>query len=193
MIDEIITVSKIEYGRISLQSEVIKITKIFKKLYQLTHLQAINRSLKLQIESPESEIYIKGDYQRFLHALVTLVDTGISILGRGTIVVATNLRASENLAEIVLDFPCSNELWQEEKSPLEMAELTLESVKELSHKVAMSPGMKFILCQTLLEKMGGKLNLIDLSSENPSEPLTRLLLLIPLASDHEVVQSQIED
>ena len=40
--------------------------------------------------------------------------------------------------------------------------------------------MNLILCQTLLAKMGGDLNLLDISAQNEPETLTRLQFLMPL-------------
>ncbi|HAC63554.1 MAG TPA: sensor histidine kinase [Cyanothece sp. UBA12306] len=191
MIDEIVNVSKIEYGRISLTIEPIKITRVFQKLHKLTNLQAINRGLKLKFETPETEIYIKADYQRFVHSLVTLVDAGISLLERGTILVSSGGKSSQNLAEITIDLPCSTVRWKKEKPILDLDELTLESLKQFSHQVEMSPGMKLMICQTLLEKMGGQLDMIELTSEHSPEPFTRLLMLIPFAGKSDLVQSQI--
>ncbi|ACK66635.1 histidine kinase [Rippkaea orientalis PCC 8801] len=186
MIDEIMTVSKIEYGKITLQNQVIPLARVFSQLHELTHLQATNRSLTVTIIPLESEVYIKADSQRFLQALVTLVDAGITIAQSGKITISTNLQQGKNYAQINLNFPNSFELWQAEKVSYDLTQVSLESIKAFSHQVDISPGLKFLLCQTLLEKMGGQLTLIDLSSSNDSKPLTQLVLLIPLASDQEV-------
>lgn len=193
IIDEIIVVSKIEYGQITLQTKIIPLTEILNNLEQSTHLQATNYTLKLDIISPLSEIYILVDQQRLLQALITLVDTGISLANRGTIQISTHINDADSLVQLMIDIPCSLKSWEQEQPPLDSIELTLEYFKEFSKKVEMSPGLKLLLCQTLLESMGGQISLSNSSSENSSEETTRLLVLIPLASAQKIALLETEN
>nr|WP_125061192.1 HAMP domain-containing sensor histidine kinase [Aphanothece sacrum] len=182
-IDQIVTISKIDYSRIDLKNQVISVANLLETLYNFTHLQAINYNLQIIIETPNPDCYIHADSERLLQGLIILVETGISLIKRGTIKIFTSINKDKNLVKITVDIPCSMELWQSEIEPLEMSGLTLNSLKEWSQKLDNSPGMKCLLCQTLLKKMGGQLNLIDLSPQC----VTRLQCLIPWSEIPESV------
>lgn len=182
ILDEIIMVSKLDYGTTKLTTAQIQLSQVFEELYQLTHLQAANRNLRLEILAPEAQIYITADWQRLLQVLTTLVDTAISQMQGGRIKIAADLAQGSNFMQIMIDMTCSYHVWNEPTELLQPPlEQTPESLKSFAHQLELSPGMKFLMAQMLLEVMQGRLEVLDLTSETQT-PLTRLQCSIPLAS-----------
>ncbi|MEA5533291.1 HAMP domain-containing sensor histidine kinase [Crocosphaera sp. XPORK-15E] len=179
IIDSIVTISKLDYGKIPLKIETVSLNYILNQVHRLTKLQATNYSLKIELKISQTDIYIKADKSRFIQGLTALVDTAISLTKRGTITISTQLNQLESMVNILIDIPCSIKDWQEEKQGLELSQTNLDLVKQWSHNLEMSPAMKFLLSQTLLEKMGGQLILLDISPENQPDTITRVKCLIP--------------
>ncbi len=173
LIDEIVTVSKTEYGTNKLHLEKLQLAEVFTSIYNLTHLQAANRNLTLEIVPPGYSLYINVDRIRFIQSITNIIDSGISLVESGTIKVISSSIQEENTIKIDIYFDCPARLWQEEKQLVEpKSSSTLEEIRELIHDIGLSPKMKLLLSQTLIETMGGSLELIDSYSESLQQPQT---------------------
>ena len=81
----------------------------------------------------------------------------------------------KNVIIIDIYFDCPARLWQEEKQLTEPPTSgNLEKVRDFIHEIGLSPKMKLLLSQTLLETMGGSLELFDSYSKTSQEPITRI-------------------
>jgi signal transduction histidine kinase len=177
LIDEIVAVAKTEYGSNKLHLESLQLTEIFENVYHLTHLQAANRNLKLNIITPEPKIAVRVDRERFVQSLVNLIDSSISLMKEGSIAMeVAQINDEPNSIAINIDIQCPTDVWQaKDNSIATTSPNNSESIGQLLQEIGLSPQMKLLLSQTLLETMGGDLKLIDLS-DRERQPLTRLLL-----------------
>jgi signal transduction histidine kinase len=177
LIDEIVSVAKIEYGSNQLHLETLQIEEIFNDVYSLTHLQAANRNLSLEISFPDSPILVCADRVRLVQSIVNLIDSGISLMEEGRITVRANSVTKSNSVKIEIDLQCSVNIWQEgiDKANRQ-SEITKEEIKELSQEINLSPAMKLLLSQTLMETMGGHLEVLDVSSEDSQDSCTRIVI-----------------
>jgi len=176
LIDEIVAVSKTEYGTNSLHLESLSLDKIFTEIDRLTHLQAANRNLKLKIEKPDPQICVLADRSRLIQLIFNLIDSGISLMKTGSIGLSTKeVTANSVKIEIVLECPAA--LWQDSNPPeLDFQTQDLASIKELLQEISLSANMKLLMSKTLLETMGGSLEFANLEQENNSQPLSRIIL-----------------
>lgn len=176
LIDEIVAVSKTEYGSNSLHLESLQLAEIFKEIDRLTHLQAANRSLKLEIVNPDAEVYVFADRSRLVQLIFNLIDSGISLMKSGTIKLSTT-EVRLDRVRVEIDLECPAVLWQESTptepnfNPNDLAE-----IREFLQEISLSANMKLLLSQTLLETMGGSLELLDLGYLNKEQPITRIIL-----------------
>ncbi|ACK69448.1 histidine kinase [Gloeothece citriformis PCC 7424] len=185
IVDEIITISKIEYGRISLKLMPFSLAMVLADVYQFTHLQAANRNLKLEMIYPAPDVYILADLEKFLQILVTLVDTGINLSQEGTIGVLSQVNSDSQSVTLYLNIPCYAALWQDNNpAQITLKDSSLESIKSLSKMIDTSPTLKFLLAQTLIESMGGHLEIVSVPPKN----FTQIQCLIPLASGESVAR-----
>ena len=174
LIDEIVAVSKAEYGSNRLYIESLQLTEIFDRVESLTHLQAANRNLTLEITPPDADMYVYGDRNRLVQSLVNLIDSSISSMKEGEI----QVKAFNELdfVKIEIQMQCDPSIWQKENRSIEPnSNSSPEEISQLLQEISLSPKMKLLLSQTLLETMGGKLELRDLS-KNTAEPLTKFIL-----------------
>lgn len=162
LIDEIITVSKIEYGAIALDCQPVKLTEIFARLESLVYQQAANKNISLEIILPSPEITVVTDSERCLQGLAILLDAAINYVENGSIQVATLIDIDANCVKIILDFPGEINLWEGTDNTLlePIPEPTAEVLKHSSEIAKTSPSLKFLLVKTLFQKMGGDWQLL---------------------------------
>ncbi|MGB5714679.1 MAG: HAMP domain-containing sensor histidine kinase, partial [Waterburya sp.] len=178
LIDEIVAVSKTEYGSNSLDLESLRLAEIFTEIDRLTHLQAANRNLKLEIVNPDTEVHVFADRSRLIQLIFNLIDSGISLMKTGKIILSTT-EVTANIVRIEIDLDCPAAWWQE--SSATEADFNnsnsndLMEIRELLQEISLSVNMKLLMSQTLLETMGGTLELLDLSDINNQEKSTRIV------------------
>jgi K+-sensing histidine kinase KdpD len=178
LIDEIVAVSKTEYGSDRLNLESLQLSEIFTEIDRLTHLQAANRNLELKIIPPEPAVYVFADRSRLIQLIFNLIDSGIALMTTGTIKLATTQVTSEKII-IEIDIECPISLWQEHQTVdpnFDSNDLT--EIRQYIQEISLSANMKLLLSQTLLETMGGSIELLDLSDQNNQKPLTRMVLTV---------------
>jgi K+-sensing histidine kinase KdpD len=176
LIDEIVAVSKTEYGSNSLHLESLQLGEIFTEIARLTHLQAANRNLRLEIINPDADVNVFADRSRLIQLIFNLIDSGISIMKTGQIKLSTTEVALDSV-RVEIDLECPVALWQE--SSIVEPDLNsndLAEVRELLQEISLSANMKLLMSQTLLETMGGTLELFDISQYGDRQPSTRIVL-----------------
>lgn len=177
LIDEIVAVSKTEIGTNQLQMESLQLEEILTKVESLTHLQAANRNLKLAINVADTDVYVYADRSRLIQSIVNLIESGISLMKEGAIAVNTAAVKNSDPVEITIDLQCSPSAWQKEAESFEPpANSSPEEIKQILQEINLSPKMKLLLSQTLLETMGGSLKLLDFIPPGGNEAFTRLIL-----------------
>ena len=176
LIDEIVAVSKTEYGSNRLNLESLQLAEIFTEINRLTHLQAANRNLDLQIVIPDPDISVYADRSRLIQLIFNLVDSGISLMKTGAIKLST-CKTTVDSVVFEIDFDCSTSLWQEKESTeINFEGKELSEIRQFLQDISLSAHMKLLLSKTLLETMGGSLEILDCTHENNQQPLTRIIL-----------------
>ncbi len=176
LIDEIVAVSKTEYGSNSLHLESLQLTEIFTEIERLTHLQAANRNLQLEIINPDAEVHVFADRSRLIQLIFNLIDSGISSMKTGKIKLSTTEVMADSI-KIEIDLDCPAATWQESRTTEpDFNAPNLTEIREILQEISLSANMKLLMSQTLLETMGGTLELLDLSYLNNQQPLTRIVL-----------------
>jgi K+-sensing histidine kinase KdpD len=183
ILDDLIAVSKIEYGNVALDIRPIGLSQVVGEVRQLIYLQAENRSLHLDISLPQPDVYVMADFQRLVQVLLTIIDTTISHARNGRIrIVAHSFPEGQGCIEI----DCPVNIWQESLDLLAtLPESNLEAKSSLKSLPEMSPAMRVQIAQTLLEAMGGSLQIAEASPEAENNNFKCLQCLIPLAGDRE--------
>lgn len=177
LIDEIVAVSKTEIGSNQLQMESLQLAEILTNVSSLTHLQAANRNLKLEINLTDTDVYVYADRSRLIQLIVNLIESGISLMKEGAIKVNTAEAENPDIVEITIDLQCLATAWQKEAESFDPpANSSPEEIRQLLQKINLSPKMKLLLSQTLLETMGGSLKLLGITPPGGNEPFTRIIL-----------------
>lgn len=170
LMDEVIAVAKTEHGTANLELQPINLEHHLLEVYNLTHLQATNRSLRLQISPPSSTVYVMAEPRRLRQVLVNLVDRAILKMQLGGISLSVApVDPGSSQVTLWIDADCDPQEW------VEPIDLLHHPVTEVHEKL--SPGLNFLLDQTILEVMGGKLEAVEGIDANT----TRLQCSLPAA------------
>lgn len=183
LIDEIISVAKTEHGTTKLDAQPLKLASVLEEVYNLTHLQATNRSLRLHLSPPEADIYVQADQRRLRQVLVNMVDAAISKMQEGSIKISAQNASAPGYFHIYIDAECPPDVWSE---PIDLLQLPIEKNEEPRTQAALSPGMNLLVNQILIEVMHGRLEVMGISPEEgsgASAPVsfTRMQCSMPLA------------
>jgi len=179
LMDEILSISRTEYGTNKLDIQPRSLDTVFQEVKDLTYMLAANRNFSLQVSPINPEIYVLADHRWLRQVLVNLVDTTILQMQEGSICLSASVSDSTKKAHIYLDIP-SHAL--PESEPIDLIKHHNQPPQIEDEKANLSPGMKLLLNQTLLEVMGAKLEILPKSTASEStESLTRVQITIPLA------------
>jgi hypothetical protein len=182
IIDTILSVAKLESRTIPLEIKPFQVSQLLSDLYHLTHLQAANRGLRLEIQPAAADLYIWVDGQKFVQSLMALIDAAICHLAEGSIEVSAQVPDAGETVQITITAPCPLSFWQREQEELlPMPEPTPDFLKSWGQTLAMSPSMKFCLAQSSLAVMQGHLSAVEVLPQTTPTPLTQLVCLLPKA------------
>lgn len=192
LLDGILKVARADYGTNKLDIQPVPLSKLFQEVQELTKMLAANRNFPFKVMSPQPEIYVLADKSWLRQVLTNLISTTITRMEEGMICLSAANSPSENKVYLWLDIPHHAFLDQE---PIELISSTKEQhqVEYISEHISkgknividekdreISPGMKLLLNQTLVETMGGKLEVISHNNNTQeSTSLTRIQISIP--------------
>ena len=200
LMDQLIKVAKASYGKEKLDLRPISLQDALLEVQQFTYLQARNRNLRLEIELPDDDVSVLADANWLRQVLVSLIDTPISLVQEGTIHLTTQVDAEAGFAQIWIDDERSADFWQEpanllnlgspSDSPSDSPNLLSPMAAHLPEALedAPSPGLVLLVSQMLLERMGGRLDLLMIPSDvkdtqgEVGSNLTRIQCSVPIAS-----------
>lgn len=166
-LDEVIAVSKVQHGRIELQMQPVSLKLILDDAYQITHLQAKNRNLRLQIQPPTTDVYVLADPTRLRQVVVNLIDGAIAHLDSGYIHVIAEARPDSGLAAITIADDRPEADWAEAIDRLQSPAKTPQPEDasaavfdtQLSH-TPLPPGLTLFADRTLMTAMNGTLEIV---------------------------------
>lgn len=188
VLDDVIAVAKTEHGTNRLEIQSLPLTKVFENLRILNHMQAANRNIPLEIVLPDPEIYVLADLRRFQQVLLGLLNTAITQVEGGSIKVAASCDQSSQEAQIWIDIESSTPVWSE---AVDLLAKNQDAIKP-GKIPEISPGLTFLMVQTLVEVMDGHLEVLEVSGKDSStENITRLQCSIPLGNPENVELAQV--
>ncbi|MBW4612044.1 MAG: HAMP domain-containing histidine kinase [Desmonostoc vinosum HA7617-LM4] len=178
LLDEILSVARTEHGTNKLDIQPIPLAQVLEEVYNLTYMLAANRNFPLQMLPADPEIYVLADRRWLCQVLINLVDSTITHTQEGNISISSSVVSMSNLAHIWLDVPTHAVPLSEYIDLLKITDKPLQTAQ--THQT-LSPGMKLLLNQTLMEVMGGKLEILSSpTTKESNQQLTRLQISIPL-------------
>ncbi|HEY9652853.1 MAG TPA: HAMP domain-containing sensor histidine kinase, partial [Coleofasciculaceae cyanobacterium] len=194
LLDEVIAVAKTEHGTNRLDIYPLQLTQVLEDVERLTHLQAANRNLQLEIILPDSDLYVLADPRRFRQALAGIVDSAIAQMQEGSIKVWVASVPDSKEAHIWMTIQSPSPVWSE---PVDLLYTKPEQQKQPGEGTELSPGLILLMAQTLIEVMHGRLELLPVSAQETTDDsadnLTRLQCSMPLGTPETVEQALVQE
>lgn len=178
LIDEVLNVSRTEYGTNRLDIQPLQLSEVLSQVYDLTHLQAANRNHRLTIETPTPEIFVLADPRWLRQVLLNLVDTPLKYIEPINVKVSVHLDPALEYVNI----------WIEDERPLEALTEPIDLLKTSSEDqeplpingdFTLSSGLSLMMSQTILELMNGHLEVIGVPSVEDNSKFTKIQCSIP--------------
>ncbi|MCL6749471.1 HAMP domain-containing histidine kinase [Nostoc sp. CCCryo 231-06] len=178
LMDEILNVARTEHGTNKLDIQPRPLAQVLEDVHKLTYMLAANRNLPLQFLPTDPEIYVLADYLWLRQILISLIDTAIIQMEEGSICVSSSTVPTSNFVNIWLDVPTHAIPWSE---PIDLIKSEDQPPDIDQGNTALSPGMRLLINQTLVEVMGGKLEILPSTiAKEPHQEISRLQISIPL-------------
>lgn len=182
IIDQVIAVAAQEDCPTSLEMIPFSLSQFLRGLEEQIHLQVENRSLQLEIVPPNPDVQIYADYCRLFQGMVLLIDAVVSQSQLGKI--ALTVDSDKDSVTLQLSLPISLHLTQE----IGKANTSLkENQGQISPQLL--PELRLWLLHSLLNSMGGFLEVQTKSNTEPKRDFTHLLCVIPKATTEDLVAS----
>jgi len=206
-LDELIQISKIEYGTSPPQFRSLQLAEVLEEIYALTYLQAQNRSVRLEVSLPDPSVYVMADPRWLRQILINLVTTPIALMQEGSIRLSTQVilkseQPESKQAQILIEDQRPIASWQESGWPI-TTDVNPTKVKQLGQSGDFLPssasGLDLIINQILMQAMGGQLKVLSPSPElleqaasvvsNSAQavPFTQIGCLLPIVSPDQIV------
>jgi signal transduction histidine kinase len=178
LMDEILNVARTEHGTNKLDIQPKPLAQILEEVHDLTYMLAANRNFPLQLLPPNPEIYVLADHLWLRQVLISLINTAIIQMEEGSIYISSSTLRTNNFVNIWLDLPTHAISWSE---PIDLLKSEDHFTQIDQENTALSPGMRLLINQTLVEVMGGKLEILPSTiAYDPPQQFTRLQISIPL-------------
>lgn len=178
LIDEILSVARTEHGTNKLDIQPRPLAQVLEDVHKLTYMLAANRNFPLELLPADPEIYVLTDYLWLRQILISLIDTAITQMQEGSICISSNTVPTSNFVNIWLDVPTHAIPWSEAIDLMKSEDQPTQIDQE---NAALSPGMRLLINQTLVEVMGGKLEILPSTiAKEPHQEISRLQISIPL-------------
>ncbi|MEI1374274.1 HAMP domain-containing sensor histidine kinase [Nostoc sp. UHCC 0926] len=177
LMDEILNVARTEHGSNKLDIQPRPLAQILEEVHNLTYMLAANRNFPLQLLPANPEIYVLADYLWLRQILISLIDIAITQMQEGSICISSSTVPTSNFVNIWLDIPTHAIPWSE---PIDLIKSEEQPSQINQNNAALSPGMRLLINQTLVEVMGGKLEILPSTIVKEASGQTRLQISIPL-------------
>lgn len=201
LLDELIAISKIEYGTGSLCLEPVQLAELFKEVQAAIHLQAENRNLRLQVVIPEPEIEVLADWKQLRQVLISLLDTAIAHMDEGQICLRVCPSGATEPVRIWLEDQRPASAWHEAFDLLSARDQSIQAIQtmqapqkvvpeiieqilaETGDSLHPSMGLSLLMNSILLYCMGGQLTILHTPIVLPESDLTATQSPTDAASD----------
>lgn len=156
VLNDVLDLSKLQAGQLRLRPESFSLEKLLRSLSQDYAPQVQRKGLQWAVRYPEQSIFLHGDYGRIRQVLDNFLENALKFSEQGTISLTCELQSTDrDFALLPLTF-----IVQDQGQGLNQEELA-----QLRRRISGQPmesdaqdenlGLGLVLCQGLVEMMGG--------------------------------------
>ncbi len=177
LLDEIIYVSKLDYGANRIEVHPLAIQTVFAGVERLTHLLATNRGYGLTIPDIDDEIYIMADEKKFVQAIANVMSAAIALMKEGEL--SLSLEPQAETVDLLLQVQSPHTIWETDSLEAPLPSLATADDGYALPTPLPSAAMTFNLSKTLVQHMAGSLTLE--ATPAAGDALTQIRFQMPIA------------
>ena len=151
LINDILDISKIEAGKLNVSNAPFNYLSTLENTIEFLSPQANKKGLQIIAEFPETDITLNSDERRVEQVLLNLISNAIKFSNQGKILVKVDVNKNV-LTTQVIDNGIG--ISKDDQNKLFMPFIQLESGLKRSHE---GTGLGLAICKSLVEKLGGKI------------------------------------
>lgn len=157
LIDEVVMVSKLDYGAIALDLAPVELSSLLNDLQTLTHLLVSNRNIRLKICPPEAPTCLIADRARLLQGLFLILEGAIRAQEGGEIEFWTECERDLRAVSLKVKMPFVALEQSTDAGPPPLPNLlTLEAIQDWSQSLYLSMSLQWQVVACLVQSMGGE-------------------------------------
>lgn len=187
VLDTVLDVARLEHGRLKMELQPLQLAELLQTIHNLTHLQAADRSLQLQVILPDAALYVLADPHRLQQVLLYLVDGAIAQMQEGSIQISVSvspdsMSSETGYAQIWVDSDLSPAL----SEPIDLLQTPVATTTPVP-----SPGLNLLTSQMLVSLMQGTLTVLavptgaETLADNVATQRLRMQCSLPLVQPNE--------
>lgn len=161
LINEILTLSKIEAGQTSLEETTFNFHALLHSLHEMLQLEAQSKGLRLSVEcAPEVPGYLHADEQKLRQVLINLLSNAIKFTSQGEV----TLRVKLDSQDLFSSSPTYFLSFEVEDTGVGIAPDELETAFEpfvqtqAGRRINQGTGLGLPICRSFVQLMGGNLS-----------------------------------
>jgi K+-sensing histidine kinase KdpD len=160
LLDTAIQVSKVEYGTQPLRVQALDLDMALQEVYLLVRMLAQQRNIRLDVPCLETEVEVMADAACLRQVLMTLIDIPLCDMQEGSVTVSVT--TVDGFAQVLIEDDRPESAWQEAVNLLDQAATTADPKTPLEQ---FSSGYRLLMCQSLMQTIGGPLELIEVKGQ----------------------------
>ncbi|HEY9884073.1 MAG TPA: HAMP domain-containing sensor histidine kinase [Thermosynechococcaceae cyanobacterium] len=171
VLDTVLDVARLEHGRLKMELQPLQLAELLETIHNLTHLQAVDRSLQLQVIVPDADLYVLADPHRLQRVLLHLVDGTIAQMQEGSIQISVFVSpgslAPDSLAPDSMSSATGYaHIWIDSDLPPALSEpIDLLQTPAAPTTPVPSPGLNLLTSQMLVSLMQGTLTVLAVPTD----------------------------
>lgn len=96
IINDFLDISKLEVGKMKLHSEVLCIQKVINNLVEMIRFITDAKKIRLELNMPKKELYIKGDYEKIARVIDNLIENATKFVPDNTGTITVEVKDLKN-------------------------------------------------------------------------------------------------
>ncbi|MBD2073144.1 sensor histidine kinase [Phormidium sp. FACHB-592] len=192
VLDTVLDVARLEHGRLNMEIQPLQLAELLQTIHDLTYLQAVDRSLQLQVILPEADLYVLADPHRLQRVLLHLVDGTLAQMQEGSVQISVSVAPDSISSDSMSSEMGYAHIWIDSDPPPALSEPIdlLQTPADTTTPVP-SPGLNLLTSQMLVSLMQGTLTVLALptGAETPAHEVApqrlRMQCSLPLVEADE--------
>lgn len=161
VLDTVLDVARLEHGRLHMEIQPLQLAELLQTIQDLTYLQAVDRSLQLQVILPDADLYVLADPHRLQRVLLHLVDGAIAQMQEGSIQISVSVSPASMSSDSMSSGMGYAHIWIDSDLPPALSEpIDLLQTPAATATPVPSPGLNLLTSQMLVSLMQGTLTVL---------------------------------